>query len=343
MKKLMMATLGMAAVGLMMSGTPALAFVQTWELLDHPDGAQNPPPYGLRLDRVNAANDKFSFSFGSLGNMRLKYFSAAEVGGERIEIKGTATGGRFVEGNGSAVYDQNNVRVWSDKATWSFDLTYDTNITRTGDGVTTPVEVSVNDAINMLGSSTSGPHGRVEVVANTMMQFDDVNNVYNAGSGLIQNGDFFELQSRGKGSNGVSGNHFFFDKSLHRLPNWGGPSNAGSTVQQCLNAGYDAEMCNRWTGAGWVTITSSTLTGLSNQHSTSTACCRDLLFTARLTDSQTVPTPATIGLFGAGLLGLAALRRRRRGVASLGGFDSALAAMMPWKGSAAAMVPAKAA
>jgi len=328
MKKLMMATLGMAAIGLM-SGTPAQAFVQTWELLDHPDGAQNPPPYGLRLDRVNTVNDKFSFSFGSLGDMRLKYFSAAEVGGERIEIKGTATGGRFVEGNGNAVFDQNGVRVWSDKATWNFDLTYDTNITRTGNGVNTPIEVTVDDVINSL-NTTPTLNGRVEVVDNTMMQFDDVNYVYNAGSSLIQNGDFFELKSRGKGSDGISGNHFFFDKSLHRLPNGGGPGKSGSTVQECLAAGYDAEMCNRWTGAGWVTITSSTLTGLSNQHDTSTACCRDLLFTARLTDSQTVPTPATLGLFGVGLLGLVALRRRRADAPTISGLGVALAALVPW-------------
>ena len=311
------ATMAAAAIGLAMAG-PALAFTQTWDLLDHPDGNQNPPPYGLRLDNLLNYDD-FSWSFSSLGDMKLTYFSAAEAGGERIEMRGTATGGRYHSPNFTDMLDANGDRVWSDKATWSFDLTYNTSKDANGDPISmltdfdgdpTTTELRVDNVVNLLGSSTTpGPNGRVELIGD-LMQFNDSTNVYSAGSSILQVGDFVELNSRGH----TNGNHFSFSKDRHRLgPNQGGALGPGNSDADCQAAGFTAEMCNRWTGFGWQTITASQIGGVWDPHRNSGT--RDLLFTARLTESQTVPTPATFALLAVGLAGPGALRRRRAATA----------------------------
>ncbi len=72
------------------------ALIQTglYQLANHPDANQNPPPYGLRLDElsdVTAGNDVFTMSFDSAGtDMKLSY------DGSTIRIFGTAFGGRDI-------------------------------------------------------------------------------------------------------------------------------------------------------------------------------------------------------------------------------------------------------
>lgn len=99
---------GFGAALLLGSMNASAAFME-WDLADHPDGANNPPPYGLRLDGVEwftynvqglsappipsgvGNSDSWGFSFeDGPASMKATYDSTTE----EFRIFGTAFGGR---------------------------------------------------------------------------------------------------------------------------------------------------------------------------------------------------------------------------------------------------------
>jgi len=89
-----------AVAALAMTAAPVVAGpIATFSLRDHPDGNQNPPPYGIRLDNlfsansyVGAAGGATTFSFDTFGNVKL---TVSDVGGGvlNINISGDVYGG----------------------------------------------------------------------------------------------------------------------------------------------------------------------------------------------------------------------------------------------------------
>lgn len=133
------------------SATAIQAAIEQFELADHPDGNQNPPPYGLRLDdllnlALASANDPthpqyptymglqrsdlsgsdngvFSLSFGNLGTPINVTLVRDTVTGE-IVISGTAIGGRdsgFPSNGNSDTYVTDDDTYGE----WSIHMTYD--------------------------------------------------------------------------------------------------------------------------------------------------------------------------------------------------------------------------
>lgn len=86
------AALSAAGLIVLASGASATLAPGMYQLFNHPDGNQNPPPYGLRLDELyNATSDHdvFTFDFNHpTSNVRLTYT------GSTITITGNARGGR---------------------------------------------------------------------------------------------------------------------------------------------------------------------------------------------------------------------------------------------------------
>ncbi len=82
------------------SASAATIMGGAYALHNHPDGASNPPPYGMRLDElynVSGDNDIFTFDFDAPGaDMKLVYDGAS------IHIFGTAVGGRDTGGGHAA-------------------------------------------------------------------------------------------------------------------------------------------------------------------------------------------------------------------------------------------------
>lgn len=79
------------------------AAIHKFLLLDHPDGNQNPPPYGLRADKVFAdENSAFdlatTFSFDSTGDV----FATVNTSNDTFTIAGTAFGGTDAGGSNYA-------------------------------------------------------------------------------------------------------------------------------------------------------------------------------------------------------------------------------------------------
>lgn len=74
-----------------------------YTLHNHPDGAEVPPPYGMRLDELvdfSAGNDVFTFDFDhAMSNMQMDISG----GGTSIHIHGFAWGGR--DGGGAHAVD----------------------------------------------------------------------------------------------------------------------------------------------------------------------------------------------------------------------------------------------
>jgi hypothetical protein len=81
-------------VGFTMTASTASATIApgTYQLFNHPDGNQNPPPYGLRLDELydaTTSHDVFTFDF----NHPSSYVTMTYTG-STITITGNARGGR---------------------------------------------------------------------------------------------------------------------------------------------------------------------------------------------------------------------------------------------------------
>ena len=78
------------------------AEVRFFQLGDHPDGAQNPPPYGLRLDGLFGGGAT-TFSFDTDAGVFMTITDATMDGGDiTIQIAGSAFGGE-IDGNGGYV------------------------------------------------------------------------------------------------------------------------------------------------------------------------------------------------------------------------------------------------
>ena len=108
-------------VGMLVSGT-ASATVWNFDLDNHPDGNQNPPPYGLRLDGLFTGNssDVWTFSFVDVGLV------VDDAGSGSATISGTVNGGR----------DTGSDYATGTQASWGLSFTF-TGITIGADGAFT--------------------------------------------------------------------------------------------------------------------------------------------------------------------------------------------------------------
>jgi hypothetical protein len=131
---------------LLCAGT-ARAAVESYDLHNHPDGSENPPLYGLRLDSLNGDDSaEFTFNFDhALSAMVLDLTKIAGVSTE-IHIYGPAYGGRDTGNSGS--YDS------STEGVYDVDFTYTSHI----NDVTGGVVVAPHDQVNNTGSII-GPAG----------------------------------------------------------------------------------------------------------------------------------------------------------------------------------------
>ena len=269
------------------SAVQAAAFEFTWDLLSHPHGALSKPFYGLRLSKVNAANNTFTWDFSDPeSEMFLTYRNEDPDGGgaESIRIFGTARGGRDAGG-----------QDWETgySALWAFDVTYtgDEAILAFFDGSTDFADIN-NEPVELYVRSGFDAAMTGTVTATT-----------SSDNGLIDAGDSFSIalggaHTIGSALNGVQNGqagvdmHFWYDLSGHRI--------------QVTDPGIPgfANILDRHVGAGWVDITSSFLHGVTNGHAASGT--RDFLVTG-----VAAPEPASLGLFGGALILLAAFRRRR--------------------------------
>lgn len=113
---------------------PASAFavsVGTYILSSHPDGNQNPPPYGLRLDGLltGSSGEEYTFDFNhASSDMKLTW------NGSMIHIFGTAFGG---EDNGAGYAP-------STTAVWTIDFTYNAGVSTSANGGVDDVVVNAH-------------------------------------------------------------------------------------------------------------------------------------------------------------------------------------------------------
>ena len=99
-----------AVAGMTLQISAANAAIITHTLVDHPDGSEAPPVYGLRLDGLfdGNANDVYTFSF-------VEVTMTIDTDADTVNIAGELLGGSEGEGE-----DRDT--------TWFLDFTYDTNI-----------------------------------------------------------------------------------------------------------------------------------------------------------------------------------------------------------------------
>ena len=337
----------------------ATAFEVTWNLFDHPDGTQNPPGYGIRLDDVvrtkkvnevykafdgfghqTAPNgylwDDYSFSFDHAdSDIKATYNSANAAHGdqETFRIHGTVRGGRFRHGN------QDTGATWDMSALWAVDLFYVDNpmtggyaedmITRYGSsvlgtarsgvegGVEDPLSIYIDkdlnppdgfspssaDPLDFADETYSSPlhtSAPYDEHLGTIRLIDDASN-----HEFFQDGDGFVVEAKAAGTN-----FLFYDLSQHRLncADSGGVDKSGHRNEQDGD-----EMCNRWTGAGWLKIKWNQL-GKADDPFYKHGKPRDLLFTGTQPGDGTpgIPEPGSLMLLGVGLVGFSLAHRRQR-------------------------------
>lgn len=116
--------LAAVAATLLTGAGSASAAIINYNLASHPDGSENPPPYGLRLDGLYTlnSNDVWTFDFDApSSNMKL----ILDTHSETVRIYGTAYGGLDV-GSG---YDADLQGVFQ------VDFTYSANVTVNDSGL----------------------------------------------------------------------------------------------------------------------------------------------------------------------------------------------------------------
>ncbi len=181
----------LAAVGLMAVSAQATMIPNgVYTLGSHPDGEENPPPYGLRLDGLLGDNsEEYTFDFDHPSSAITMTLSDSThfAGEKKAVISGTVRGG---EDTGVAY----NADL---SGLWQIDFTYD-NLMANGDG--SELWVDNADAGNNTGkvtalfSSTGAEAGRL--TAGDMFDLEDF-----AGSH-----DFsFKLKFGHRGFDGISG------------------------------------------------------------------------------------------------------------------------------------------
>ena len=127
--------------------TASAVSIGTYTLGNHPNAAQNPPPYGMRLDGLLGHNIyTFDFEHAS-SNMQLTY------DGSNVHIFGTAFGGSDT-GTGYAP---------GSTATWNLDFTYSTGVTQPGG------EGGLNDIVV---DDSNGHHANFGTVNSGLGNFD---------------------------------------------------------------------------------------------------------------------------------------------------------------------------
>jgi len=111
---------------LLVASVPAGAALDTYTLKNHPDGALNPPPYGLRLDDlIDDARYTFDFEYvDATGKALMKL----DYDGATIRIHGRAYGGKDTGSGYDAVQ-----RGWVD-----IDFIYTRNVIRADNTAGTP-------------------------------------------------------------------------------------------------------------------------------------------------------------------------------------------------------------
>lgn len=164
---------------------------------------------------------------------------------------------------------------------WEVDFTYSSGVSISG----TPGDDSDPLVVSVTGTMKSTEHGSGFIKA-----------LGNAG-GVVQIDDVFNLV----GQSDDTGLYFKYAKDEHRL-----------------NCPADGAICDRWVGRGWLSILSASGTDTGNETSFRKANgtpkfkndgqTQDWLFTG---DTETtIAEPVTLALFGLGLVGLGAIRRR---------------------------------
>ena len=144
-------TTGAIALALVASGASAQNTIALYDLLDHPDGNQNPPPYGLRLDNIIGPGAA-TLSIDAMSNTQLRVLD--DNGDIEIEITGTLFGGTVSGGS----YDNPD--------SYEVAFTYAANVSASGGGwvVTdtdasntgTLINTSTGDVIDLYTTPVTG-------------------------------------------------------------------------------------------------------------------------------------------------------------------------------------------
>jgi len=113
-------TIGAVALAAVTTSVSAQNLVAIFDLIDHPDGALNPPPYGLRVDNL-LGSGQATLSIGTFSDTQLRVFE--DEGDISIQISGTLFGG-VVDGSGG----------YESPESYEVDFTYAANVTADGGG-----------------------------------------------------------------------------------------------------------------------------------------------------------------------------------------------------------------
>ncbi len=96
--KLSRAVVATMTIGAVFAAGASAGSVKTFKLFDHPDGANNPPPYGIRLDGIFGDSQTTTFSFDTTEGveMRVTEFGNGTI---VINISGVVFGGHDIGSN----------------------------------------------------------------------------------------------------------------------------------------------------------------------------------------------------------------------------------------------------
>jgi len=109
------------ALGVLSAGAAAQTTIALYDLIDHPGGAENPPPYGLRLDNLLGSGGAATLSIGTFSDTQLAVIE--DNGNIEINITGTLFGG-VLDGAGGYVSPES----------YEVDFTYAANVSADGGG-----------------------------------------------------------------------------------------------------------------------------------------------------------------------------------------------------------------